>query len=396
MFESKKSAFITVNCKCPICSRESTHRYVKSKLFTPQEVEADQHVLTYKWESPRFEGIRPSFYHIWACPACHFSDEKEVFRGKDDSGGKLELIREKVLIASKAPYSFTNRMGNAFNLQQEFVTLESSLCAHLLAIYIQEMLSPNMRQCRKLGRLYLRTAWLYREKACSRLPETDVPRGFPSLQDFLISLREEWVELPLGEEAAIRKSIFYYQADLDRSQRVDDIRHEIGVLFLLEDLHMRLGDRENALRIVRDIFQTATRKRQGTRQALDAAVSRGKGTGQQMETLRSLITWLNNAIERANDINERINDMIFEEEYPEARELVLQMSEPTVKAILGLLRNDGFHDITCRRVAAIFSKKMLERQINALEEPEEPVPAEKEDKGFMQVLLKRLTGWVKS
>jgi hypothetical protein len=77
---------------------------------------------------------------------------------------------------------------------------------------------------------------------------------------------------------------------------VDDVRHEIGVLFLLQDLQMRLSRRDEALTLIRHAFQIATDKRQNVRKALDAAVSRGKATQQQIESMRSLVTWLNNIV----------------------------------------------------------------------------------------------------
>jgi len=266
--------FIVVPVRCPICERDSRQRYVKSKLYTPNTIEGDQHVIDYKWESPKYEGIRPNFYHIWHCPHCHFCDEKEVFRGEDRSGGKLELIREKLLIAARAPGSFITAMGQEIDLVREYVTLECALCAHLQATYIQEMLSPNMRQYQKLGRFYLRTAWLYREKTTWNVPEAGIPMRCRSYMDFFNSLRREWPDLPLTEEVSIEKAIANYRADLDRSKRVDDIRYEVGIMFLLSDLNRRLDRQDDALRCVRTAFQASTRKRQATRQALDSAISK--------------------------------------------------------------------------------------------------------------------------
>lgn len=394
--KDKSSPFVTISCKCPICGRESPHRYVKSKLYTPVETENDQHVIKYKWESPRFEGIRPNFYHIWHCPQCQFADEKEVFRGEDDSGGKLELIREKVLISSRAPYHFITRMGQVIDLVQEYIPLESALCAHLQAIYIQEMLSTNMRQYAKLGRFYLRTAWLFREKEAWNVPETNLPAEFKSYEAFFHSLKEEWPELPLNEKTALEQAIHYYQGDLDRSKRVDDVRHEITVLFLLIDLNIRVERLDDAVKLVRHAFQMATQKRSSTRHVLDGAISRGKGTAQQIESMRSLITWLNNAIERATGLSEKLNDLIFQREYPQARDLVLKMKGPDVQSVLKALREAGFHEVTCRRVGAIFNKKHLEKQTDASKPPEtdpsEDQQGSNKGSGFWDNLRDKLGG----
>lgn len=388
-------AFIAVPCKCPICDRESRHLYIKSKLYSPLQTEDDQHVVSYKWESPKYEGIRPNFYHVWHCPECHFCDEKEVFRGEDNSGGKLELIREKLLIQAKAPNSFIVLLGKVISLDRDYVSLEAALCAHLEAIYIQEMLSPNMRQYLKLGRLYLRVAWLYREKKTWNMPETDVPTGYPAYGDFFAALRGEWPDLPLTEEAALDKAIFNYQCDLDRSKRVDDARYEIGVTFLLADLHLRLDRPDEALKCVRGAFQAATRKRQAMRQALDGAISRGKGTAQQIEQMRSLITWLNNAIDRATTLGEKVNDVIFQHEYPAAREAVLTLQAPTPELVLQRLHESNFHEITCRRVAALFAKRVLVDKLEDAKTAEAEQQAKAEERqrsGFWGNLLNKFKG----
>ncbi len=353
----KEDIFIPVTAKCPVCGRDGSHRYLKSKLYQPVEIEDDQHVVTYRFENPRFENVRPNFYHIWHCRSCHFCDQKEVFRGEDTSRGKLELLRERYLIISRTPNSLPGRLGAAANLEQEFVTLESALTAHLLAIYIQEILSVNMRQYAKLASFYLRVAWLYREKATWQTPEA-VPAGYATFADFLTSFRKEWPGLPMTEEEAMTKAIEGYQTDLDTSGRVDDVKYELTVMFLLTDLHRRMGHLDEAVRFVRSIFRNATGRRQGLRQALDKSVHRG-ASQQQIESLKSLVTWLNNAVDRSKALSDTLLDQVFRAEYPRAREVILTLSEPTVKDVVALLQSQGFHEITCKRVALLFAKKRM-------------------------------------
>ena len=386
-------AFVFVPVKCPICSRDSRQRYVKSKLYTPKEVEGDQHVVSYTWESPQYEGIRPAFYHIWHCPHCHFCDEKEVFRGEDACGGKLEMIREKILIATKAPRSLVNRLGRVIEVTDEQLPLETALCIHLLGIHLQELLSTNMRQYGKLARLYLRTAWLYREKQAWNLPERQVPAGFASYGGFLESLRTEWPEIPLAEEKAIEIAIASYQHELEHSKRIDDIRFELNTLFLLADLQQRRGHLEEALTCVRHIFQQATRRRQNARQALDTAVSQGKGTQQQIESLRSLVSWLTNAIERDTTLAEGLNNRIFEQEYPRAREAVLQLGAVTADEVSKRLHELKYHEITCRRITAMFGQKNLQQSLGEAQKAEASVAApERKDRGFWGSVLKSIIG----
>ncbi len=381
-------AFIHVAVKCPICQRESRQRYLKSKLYTPVEVESDMHVVKYSWESPVYEGIRPNFYHLWHCPHCRFTDEKEVFRGEDDCGGKLELIREKILIYSKAPNSLITRLGKAIIGEQPFFTLENALCLHLLAIYLQEMLSANMRQHGKLGRFYLRLAWLYREKRSWQVPERDVPPPFASYGDFFAAMQQDWPAIPLQEETAIDAAIANYQEELAHSKRVDDIRFETNTMFLLAALHSRRDRLDDALACTRHIFQQANRKRQLTRQALDAAVNKGKATGQEIENLRTLVNWLNNVVERTATLNEELGNRIFDREYPRAREAVLAMPQPTPENILTHLHELKFHEVTCQRLAAMIRQKTLSQAANA--SPPADAHAGDKPKGLLSSIMSRL------
>ena len=141
-----ETPFVPVKVKCPFCETESVQRYIKSRMYQPDIVEEDSHVAVFKWENPEFSHVRPNFYHIWHCPNCHYCDEKETFRGEDSSKGKLELIKEKLLIHSRMPNSLIVRLGSAIDFSHDLYTIESAIIAHLLAIYEQELLSLNMRQ----------------------------------------------------------------------------------------------------------------------------------------------------------------------------------------------------------------------------------------------------------
>ncbi len=360
---AKHQAFIPVTTKCPICECESQHRYIKSKMVSSLETEDDLHVVTYKWESPEFEHIRPNFYHIWHCPHCQFCEEKEVFRGDDKSGGKLELIQEKILILQRNPKSFLAIIGGMINLRDEPVEINNALLAHLQAIYIQQMLSPNNRQFAKLARFYLRTAWLYREwTALEDVVPGPPPQGFPSWEAFLEKLTVLWPDMPRDESAAIKLSIENYQRDLDKGSALDDIRHDVQVMFVLVSLYMRMEALDDALKYVRFIFQRCTQKRQETRHVLEKGVSLGKLNGRQIEQMRNLVNWLNNTIDRCTELSETVNHKIFEKEFPTARDLVMAMAEPTQELIGDTLREQGYHEVTVRKIVAMFNRQLAEKQ----------------------------------
>lgn len=345
----RETPFVAVKVKCPICDIESTQRYLKMRMFQPDVVEEDSHVVTYKWELPEFSAIRPNYYHIWHCPSCHYCDEKEIFRGEDKSStGKLELIREKMLIYSRMPNSLIVRLGQAVHFDKDVYTLDSALAAHLLAIYIQELLSPNMRQFPKLARFYLRTAWLYREKDTMAVPDADVPAGYSSFADFIASFRSEWSEIPLEEKTTLDIALARYQDILNHSSNTD-VRFEINVMNIIIAIHRRCGRNAEALKAVRGAFTTATKARQISRQAIQKGVNAAQH--------QAILNYLAGVIDKMTTLAEELGEIVFKEELPRAKEAVMKMGPVDAQTVLDKLRELKFSDITCRRVSAMFSKQ---------------------------------------
>ncbi len=348
---AKETPFVAVKVRCPFCEMESTQRYIKSRMFQPEITEEDSHVAVYKWENPEFAQIRPNWYHIWHCPTCHFCDEKETFRDEDKSGGKLEMIKEKLLIHSRMPNSLIARLGSAVDFSKDNYSVDSAIIAHLLAIYEQELLSVNLRQYNKLARFYLRTAWLYREKDQLGLPEENIPAGFGSYKEFLESFREEWPGIITEEGPAIEIALARYQDILNHSVNAD-VKYEINVMNLIVAMLRRNNRNAEALRSVRGIFTAATKARQVARAAIQKGVDPARNQG--------VLNFAAGVIDKATTMAEELGEIVFKEELPAAKEAVMKMGPVDAKTVLEKLRELKFSDITARRMA-----KMFEKQANA-------------------------------
>ncbi|MDR2390370.1 MAG: DUF2225 domain-containing protein [Planctomycetota bacterium] len=345
---AKETPFVPVKIKCPFCDIESTQRYIKSRMYQPDVVEEDTHVATYKWENPEFAQIRPNFYHIWHCPTCHFCDEKEVFRGEDKSKGKLELIKEKLLIHSRMPNSMIARMGETIDFSKDAYSVDSVILAHLLAIHEQELLSSSMRQHPKLARFYLRLAWLYREKATLALPEENIPTGFDSHSAFLESFKTEWPGIPVSEDQALEISLACYQDVLNNASGTDP-KYEINIMNLLIAILRRSKRNAEALRMVRAVFSAATKARQIAR----AALQKGVNVAQH----QNLLNFAAGVIDKTTELAEQLGEIVFNEELPAAKEAVMNMGPVDAKTVVDKLRELKFSDITCRRLGKMFEKQ---------------------------------------
>ena len=111
--------------------------------------------------------------------------------------------------------------------------------------------------------------------------------------------------------------------------------------------------------------------------------------------MRSLITWLNNAIDRATNMSEDINNIIFKNEYPRARETVLAMQAPTPKQVWEKLREEKFHEVTCKRVATLFKKQVMSENLDdaqAAEAQKAKTDQKAKDSSFWKNLYGKFVG----
>ena len=352
----KVNPFIEVKVKCPVCEKESPQFYVKSKLYQPVEIEKDHHVLSYKWTDDNFLHIKPENFYIWHCPYCNFADENEVFRGKIDKlwKGKLELMSSKVIKASKNPDCFLVKLGKEIDCTELPVTNETAILKHILACYVQEgFLSPNNKMPGKLAKFYLRLAWLFRERKNLEKNIEKIPNGYMSFEEYLVAQKKYWEEIPLSEEEALGKAITQYGTMLDYAGKEDNVKKEITLMLLILNLNRKIGELDTAFTYVRSIFSTAMKTRQATKNSLDKGTQSGKLSTQQIEQMRGMIAWLSNIIDDASSEGDSINEEIFWDEYEKARERALEVDPMLPKKVMDTLREEKFHEITCRKIATL-------------------------------------------
>jgi uncharacterized protein (DUF2225 family) len=122
---------------CVICGAEFTVTKVRSRLSM---VKQDSDFCTY------YSEINPNYYAIWVCPHCGYAAQDTYFEEEPKSAAAIKnfLATRKVNV---------NYAGER--------TWSQALATYKLAIFFAEMAGvlPS-----RLGGLYLKTAWLYREK----------------------------------------------------------------------------------------------------------------------------------------------------------------------------------------------------------------------------------------
>ncbi|MFO7974117.1 MAG: DUF2225 domain-containing protein [Candidatus Hydrogenedentota bacterium] len=163
---SKQSPFVFKDMACPVCHEKTGHRFFRRRIFTIEETEPDQHAVRYKWTNDNVECVNPLYYALYFCPKCFYTDVAEEFNKCFETESGMATV--KAFKTSASDNTLFQLLGQ--NIDYEDIDFEVALRLHFLAVLIHSLVEKEMQDPYKLGRLYLRIAWLYRERE-QGLPE---------------------------------------------------------------------------------------------------------------------------------------------------------------------------------------------------------------------------------
>jgi hypothetical protein len=183
-----KSAIYLRNVPCPACGAVGGYPDLKTGMCAEEEREADQHVARYRWLRPDVSPAHPPFYALAHCPTCGFTDFKEDFfepAGARETRTSLIAPRLKAEIGRRGSAVGILRQGHRIGP----IDFAGALRLHLLAVALQELLPEDRRDWLRLARLYLRTAWLYREQGGTGQASVAEHEGLAALDQCAAALR---------------------------------------------------------------------------------------------------------------------------------------------------------------------------------------------------------------
>jgi hypothetical protein len=159
---TKKSPFVIRQATCPVCGRQAAQRDLRAATYLEEAWDSDHRVARYRWLDPEFAHLHPPHYALWHCPSCLFTDFKDDFRNPPATSDRFRQLRLLILRRLKDQDAVLLALGGAIDVEE--MSFETALTTHLLALYLQELPAEEHRDPHKIGRLALRTAWLYRER----------------------------------------------------------------------------------------------------------------------------------------------------------------------------------------------------------------------------------------
>ncbi|EKD55614.1 MAG: hypothetical protein ACD_59C00108G0002 [uncultured bacterium] len=159
--EQKKTPFMTVTVTCPICMSQFQSYKIKGGLYAVLDKESDQRPKSFKWTDPEFSQLNPLHYAMWRCTTCFYTDFSENFERRTDS--KMLALKKTYKPGEAVKMPFMSEILRYTDLS--IPSFETAVNLYLTSAYINEMpVRVEDKSYFKLARIYLRIAWLYREK----------------------------------------------------------------------------------------------------------------------------------------------------------------------------------------------------------------------------------------
>ncbi|MEN6567988.1 MAG: DUF2225 domain-containing protein [Veillonellales bacterium] len=186
------NALYAVEKTCSICGESFMVTKVRSRLV---KMKQDTDFCCY------YKGINPYYYTVWVCPHCGYAAQDTMF-DRLSAGAAAKI---KNFLASR---KVNLNLGGTR-------TREQAVDAYKLAIFYEELIEAAAS---KIGGLYLRLAWVYREGQ----------QG------------EE-------EQLALKKAVEFYDQALSRERLPIGVMSEITLTFLVGELYRRTGAVDKSL-----------------------------------------------------------------------------------------------------------------------------------------------------
>jgi len=333
---------------CPVCSQATINKYLRRKCVQPGAFDLDGRPKDYMWADNYAPHVPPHYLFIAYCPHCYFADILEDYRNPDARSVIEKLVKDRVNEV-RGKSGILKALGEFVDTQGEEVSYSSTLLIHLLAIYIQELLPPNIRPMQKIGRLYLRTAWLYRESG-EQEPSQFKKVSFnerPSLCDYLKEVKKEWPELPISEEASMRKAMVYYEHVTS-----DDVKEDVQILLLISNILRILSEYPRALSYL-ERADKITKAQQGKHiRLLDQNREQASLSSKQEAWNKQQLDWFKNQNGKIIHYIKDVKDAIWHTEAPKAREILGTVRRQKPEEITGKLLETGLHQVTVQRILA--------------------------------------------
>lgn len=344
--------------KCPVCKNSFTQRWFKAKTYSERNVDVDKHPQGYMWTEKGCEVFNPPLYYIWHCDNCHYSDAhmtysnpmkdpysnfrdlKDIYIEKYHDDARIEKIIDK--------------LGE--NIDYDKINYYHAIKLHLLAIFIQELIEEvDERDSLKTARYYLRLGWLFRE--LYEKPDKNV-KIIKTLDKLSAFIKKGWSEAAFTEEAALKKSVEYFELAFKSSNSIKSISAEVDILLWVAGILLKLEDNPNALKY----FNMVLSRGQKSKQKIEGRLKEvEKGTRQMApEDVRSWdkqLRVIDSLMGKARDLMSDIKAKKMKEEKAKASVILKKAGDRPPEELRAILIKKGIDKGLAAKLTPLPEKK---------------------------------------
>lgn len=237
-----KSPFFTKTLPCPACAEPATQTLLTSGLCYSADKESDGHTTRYGWRKTGIQKIHPPLYSLITCPECFFTDlVADYMKPPNSARFRRALKKHKDMVKSDQKIVFFLHKHIHFDRRSH----ADLLVQHFLSLFIYDLVPDADQDHRKIARLYIRIAWIYREK----------PNLSSFFSKFIKTLKHHWSAAPVDEKEAIQEAIPHFIEAINVDPFYQDNRNYINTLKLIGDLYLRAGELDGAFTFLQQVRQ---------------------------------------------------------------------------------------------------------------------------------------------
>jgi len=296
-----KYPFYLKKVECPVCHNLTEHFIFKSKICIPHKIDSDNYVVEYQWIDKTYKECRPSFYAIWACTTCGYADFPEYFEKYLESPSyEFTKLRDIILKETADREGVLFKLLSQVKLDVPELEFETAMNMHQLALYCHDYLFENNEDYEKLGRLYLRTSWLFREHKLLQIKEKEYA-GFSSYWVYLDSLKGKWPTIPLTEQLSYGKAAHCFSEIVYQDFTYDEAVKNIKLILLAAELYLRSEDYAQAHRILHSVISLGMEVRNDIRKMMNEKKTSGELTPKEENFFTTRINKITNQLSDIHD-----------------------------------------------------------------------------------------------
>ena len=316
----QKSPFVKKAVTCPVCASQAENRFIIPKSYVEKSVESDRHVSAYKWLDEAFIQYHPPFYHFWHCAACKYTaTQRDFLKPGTDANNNFNALKTAYHQMKPSQKQIVQMLGSEVNFDQMNFSMAMNL--HLSAIFIQELVTADIRDTSKVASYCLRTGWLIREQEA----KGDSDGQWAACKRFLEKMQKLWPEIPRSEAECLIKAAKYYEEAYQNHPRYADVVHATELMILIADIYLRANDEAQSMKSLNNVMQTGQKFRAKQQELIRREKEAGKLSMARKAQIDAQSNRTNLLMEKAADMRQVIIKKRVAQQEPKAKAVVAKL-----------------------------------------------------------------------